>query len=1287
MREGPFGRRSILVFFVVLMFTVVGLAYGQAGAPTTSLSGVVVDSSGAVIPGAEITVRNNATSHESHTFTDGSGRFTVPALDPGTYTVTVALMGFKTVVLPDVTLLAAQPATVRATLQVGDLEETVVVVGATEIVQTQSATVSSTIAVSQIAALPLATRNAMDFVAMIPGVSSSTTVRGSSYLGLRSGANNVTIDGINVQEGYFKSYDGLFAFVRPNLDAVEEVTVSTATPGAESSGQGAIQVRFVTRQGTNRFQGSVYHYLRHTKLNTSYWFNKRDGLPRDDVKLYQTGFRVGGPIMVPTFFDGRDKAFFFFNFEEFRQPLQQGRIRTIFTPLAQQGVFQYMAADGVRTVNMLELAARNGQVSTLDPTVSKLLSDIRASTGTIGTISSLPNPNLERYTFQADATNLNYYPTTRIDVNMTKNHRLGVTTNIQPLDRTPDTLNAADPMFPGFPNWGGQRSTRWHVSGNLRSVLSRNMVNELRIGGSGGHVYWYPEVARGQFEGTTVANQNGFHLLLSGAGITNASTRSTSESRDSPSPTFQNTLNWVRGSHSLSMGGAYTYMYTKRFTHTVVPSVTFGVDSADSAFGLFTTANFPGASTTDLTNARNAYAVLTGRVTAITASAVLDENDNRYKYLGPRWRRGSVSTLGLFVQDAWRVRPELTLNFGVRYEVQFPFVPHNDTWTIASMADLAGISGLDANGNPNIFRPGTLTGRDTEFNQYQKGTKAFKTDLNNFAPSVGAAWRPNVSQEWLKKIVGSDPVLRGGYSVAYTSEGLGLYLTAFDPNPGGFINADRNMSLGNILGPGETLPVLLREGHRLVAPSFADTPQYPLKGLITDSVSVLDPNLKVPYTHSFTFGIQRTLSKDTALEVRYVGNRSRSAWMTRNYNEVNIVENGFLDEFKKAQVNLQANIAAGRGSNFRYYGPDTGTHPLPIYLAYFSGVPMSQAGDPAKYGSSLFASSSFYNPLAMHNPNPYTPASSGSSAGLYGTPARRANAVAAGLSENFFVMNPRLLGGANLRTHDDFTNFDSLQVELRRRMSSGLLVQGSYVYSLAKAARFYSLRMPLVGELNTAVVPHVFKVNWVYELPFGEGKRYANRAGGVLNRLIGGWEFDGVGRVQSGRVMDFGNRTLVGMTEKELKKLYKVRIDENNRVWMLPKEVIDNTVKAFNVSPTSATGYSGLGVPEGRFIAPANYGGCVQVVTGDCAPAHLFVTGPVFSRFDMAFVKRTPIKGRVHAEWRAEVLNIFDAINYTPNAYSGSNPDSYEVTSAFRDVSNTQDPGGRIMQIVWRLTW
>jgi hypothetical protein len=447
-------------------------------------------------------------------------------------------------------------------------------------------------------------------------------------------------------------------------------------------------------------------------------------------------------------------------------------------------------------------------------------------------------------------------------------------------------------------------------------------------------------------------------------------------------------------------------------------------------------------------------------------------------------------------------------------------------------------------------------------------------------------------------------------------------------------------------------------------------------------------------------GVQRQLGQRSSFEVRYVGSRSDGNWRTNNYNELNIIENGFLDEFRLAQQNLQANVAAGRGGTFAYMGPGTGTSPLPIYLAYFNGINRARAGEAALYTSTNFRTSTNLNPLARFNPNPYAAVDA-----LDDTAEARARALAAGLPPNFIVTNPDLLGGASIVENTTNTRYNSMALEFRRRSLSGLHLQTSYVLGRAMQTRFMTLRHenPLVrNDGDEGDVTHAVKANLVYELPFGQGKPIGSNVSGVVDRIIGGWQVGGNLRVQSGQLADFGNVRLVGMDKDELQRMFKVRIDGQRRVWMLPEEVINESVKAFSVNATSPTGYSTLGPPSGKFIAPADSIDCIETIRGwgDCGVRSLVLTGPMFKQVDIGITKRVPIWNGTSAEFKIDILNAFNHTNFVPvigmvdgtdtandapaavaNRMNGVNPDNYDVTTL---VGGQQ---ARIVQLTARFRW
>src|SRR5688572_16287345 len=324
-----------LSVLLALAFCAVPSGADAQGTTTSTISGRVVDSSGGVLPGATITAKHLATNVASTTVSNAEGNFTLPSLPNGTYEVTIALEGFKTHVVKSVVITAVQGANVNAVLEVGGLTETVTVASSSEIIQTQSTTVTSTINTNQITKLPLTSRSAMDFVNFLPGVSTPGGNRDATINGLPQGVINITLDGINIQDNTLRTGDGFFAIVSPRLDAIEEVSVTTAGQGADA-GQGAVQIKFTTRSGGNNYSGSAYHYYRNDDLNANTWFNNRAGTPIAKLTQHQVGGRVGGPLIIPGLLD-RGKGFFFANYEELSQPSDTTRNRTLLTPGAQAG--------------------------------------------------------------------------------------------------------------------------------------------------------------------------------------------------------------------------------------------------------------------------------------------------------------------------------------------------------------------------------------------------------------------------------------------------------------------------------------------------------------------------------------------------------------------------------------------------------------------------------------------------------------------------------------------------------------------------------------------------------------------------------------------------------------------------------------------------------------------------------------------------------------------------------------------------------------------------------------
>ena len=1282
-----------VVCSVALLLLCAVAVHAQSG---SALSGVVVDGGGGIIPGATVTVKNNATGVAFETVTNSSGAFSVPALDVGTYSVTVALTGFKTAVLNDVRIVTGTQSSIKAVLEIGALNETVEVSSRAELVQSQSPQVSSTLVAQQLNEVPLSSRNALYAVNMLPGVQygAGGGPRAAGINGLPNNTINITVDGVQTGN-MLQSTDGFFSMVTPRLDAIEEITVTGAVPGS-GSGPGSVQIQFATRSGTNRLDGSVYHYWRQPEFNSNYYFNKINNLPKNEVVAHQYGFRQGGPIVIPGLFDGRNKAFFFFNYERLYQPSSATRTRTILRPDAQNGIFGYFVGSQRRTVDLVALARANNQISAFDPTVMRMLNKVRDATNSTGTVNDIGGGSTLQYVYQSEGKGNQYAPTGRVDFNLSDRHRLSGSYMWQRFTSLPDLLNNADSTFPGLSNIGSQNSYRTTGSVGLRSTLSANVVNEVRGGWQWSPNDFFANVTAEQFAdqdnyALTFANVNNAAFITGFSPVTNPAPRNTT------TWSIDNTLNWLKGSHSVSMGGGYAGVLNRQNSYNPVTSIQLGFDTNTdpAANTMFAQANFAGATAAQLAEARALYAILTGRVLSIPGTARLDSSTGEYVYNGDLARKSRQSSVSAFLADSWRITPALTLSGGIRWDLHMPFTPADNTWSWANLEDICGISGVGQGpgGRPcNIFNPAARSGQlIPDYDRFEPGRSAFKTNWFDFAPNAGVAWRPNVETGWLRALLG-DPeqaTIRGGYAMSFNQERIDRFTGNAGANPGGTVGVARDLGTGYpLVNPGESYPVLFSQRSRLGPPPFPESPVYPIAATTANSVNMFpqDRHLTTPRVHSYSAGVQRSIGREMALEVRYVGNRNLNTWAEEDWNERSVFSSGFYDEFRLAQRNISANIAAGLGNRGFAYTGAPGTSPLPIHLAYLSG--RSDANNAAAYTAANFTQAAFVNRFSALRPQV--------TAALQAidTAAFRANALTAGLPRNLVVMNP-MVGSSNVVADENWTKFNSLQVELRRRLSQGLLVGANYTYGIKKTSSLQTLAYPRI-EIDASDdrnSPHAFKMNWDYEIPVGRGRRVGGNMHPVLDTILGDWQFSGAGVLKRDRYRMVGVKP-EGMSIEDVQKEFKIRIEKNavgnTVVFSYPEDIRLNTWAAFSVDPTTSTGYSAArGVPTGRYLRPSSDANCIAIYRFDCNTPDINLNGPIFSRWDMRLKKRFNITGRVNFELMAEVLNVFDTINFNHSVQFNPNngEDTFRVTSAYTDINTTFDPGGRIGQLVWRVNW
>jgi hypothetical protein len=1274
------------------------LAFTQGN--TALMNGQVTDPSGAAVPAAEVTVTNVETKAIVRTTTNERGEYALPSMPSGRYEVTVSHPGFKAAKKTGVEMAAGVDATVNVKLEVGASTETVTVEAGAEIVQTTSAELSSTITGRQINELPTATRNGMELFTMLPGAAETTSFRSTYINGMPLESINVTIDGINTNDNWLKSQDGFFSYIMPSVDSLEEVTLSTSAAGVDATAQGGAQLKFTTKSGTNQYHGGVFWQHRNTFFDSNYYFNTINHTPRDIIKLNQGGFHIGGPIK-------KDKLLFFANYEIYKLPSSSTFTRTVLPTAGQAGNFSYCptastaaqcAADPslLKTVNVFTLAQQANAslppgarpyATSADPLVGKTLSQIWGLVSNQNLQNNQPSNdfNKDTLTYVAASTSSRKFLTTRIDYNLTAQHHLSFVMNYDWYTAVPDILNSVVPVYPGTgtvlgsSTVAGQRSRRFAGTLTLRSALSARLTNELRIGANGGTVLFFDAVAPGMF-----APYRGFSPSF-GFGLSGITTNAGPSRRNAPVKDLAETLSWVKGAHQFSFGGNWQSVATwqQSIGSESIPGISFGLAAGDpistGSSAWLVQSNFPGISSADLSNLGAMYAALTGRVSSISQQVVESEATHQYAHT-PAVDRNRQREIGLFAQDTWRIKPNLTATIGLRYEYQFPFVNLNGTYSYVGLDSIWGISGIG-----NLFAPGVMPGVNPTFKSIN-GHDAYNAP-SAFLPSLGLAYQLPATTGFLKIFTGSHTgaaVLRAGYSISSTRGGGYNFQSIWGSNKGLYYNTSVDpASYPQYFGAAGS--VYFSDPSFPAQPNPA-APQFPLSPTFTDSLNEFDPHLKLGYVQSWNLGYQRELSRNTVMEIRYTGNHGTDLWRQINLNEVNIFENGFLTE---AQVAIN-NLAIANGVT-------------PSQLPFLTTLKSNNFGNQGLPGQQNLT----ILPIALGTTNDSTSATYlaqvrlGSLANSIATNAgRMANLTKAGYPANFFVVNPTVAGGgAYLMTNLGASYYDAGQVEVRRRLATGLQVQGSYVWSHAlvngainnsasynEPTTLRNLRLDRTPP--TYDIRHQIKANWIYEMPFGSGRHFLPNSGNpFVRKALEGWELAGTTRIQAGQPSRLtSSRNCINGSECGV-ALHNITIDQLQsmvgvykttasngigRIYDLPLSIIQNSEAAFNQGGFTLD-------PNAPYIGP-------QTTPGQLG-YNEFLRGPWQRHLDVSVVKKTKIGERFNVEARAQALNVLNITNFYLGSTTVNGTTFGQITSAFRDTSNAVDPGGRILEFVLRVNF
>jgi hypothetical protein len=537
----------------------------------------------------------------------------------------------------------------------------------------------------------------------------------------------------------------------------------------------------------------------------------------------------------------------------------------------------------------------------------------------------------------------------------------------------------------------------------------------------------------------------------------------------------------------------------------------------------------------DINNALNLYALLTGRITSVSVSTNVDEKTHEYKQFSEGMQRYAFTTFGLYAQDSFRIRPSLTLNYGLRWQFDGDIHSGNDLLSQPSGANFYGPS-------TGLFQPGVLSSNQNP--QFELVIHPYKRDYVNPAPNFGFAWNPSSDRGgWLGKLIGDrKTVLRGAYSITFYNEGLNSISNSLSGGRGltqtGTATNGVQFAPGtlNLRDPAPTIPVSpAKFGFPIAQNSFSS----PVGG------NYINPDLVSPYVENWSLGIQRQLTHSTVFEMRYVGNKSTHMWHRQNLQEVNIFENGFLNEFIQAKKNLDLNVANGRGQTFANNNLP-GQAALPIFQAAFGAL----GNQPA-----LSAAQGFGNATFIQNLNQGVAGTLAQSLATSPTNFCRlvgnkiASCVTAGFNVpgaypiNLFQANPYLSSLTYQDSNGD-NNYNALQVEIKQQYSHGVLLGGNYTWSHAlgdilnetdQAAGFtwFTLRN---ARLSYGPSPfdrrHVFNAYWTYDLPFGKGQRFLSH-NALLDRVVGGWTIGGRETIATGHpfLLNGGRNTVNNLTQ------------------------------------------------------------------------------------------------------------------------------------------------------------
>jgi hypothetical protein len=830
--------------------------------------------------------------------------------------------------------------------------------------------------------------------------------------------------------------------------------------------------------------------------------------------------------------------------------------------------------------------------------------------------------------------------------------------------------------FPGadFSNQGaGTSSKNYTLSYGMDFVATPNLINQLKLG------YLYNNTKYAYNAAPLYATQPTVNWNFPGAaGNMSGLTYQTPVTTFYPILSASDSVTWQHAAHSLSLGASW---YREQ-DHYYNPPVGYnnydlGLANGDPALQAFTTSSLPAADDSTVAEAGQLYAVLTGRVSDVNGTFPYSSKTKQFEHtIGAYNLDEVVSATGLFAEDSWKVLPSLTLNYGLRWDFAVPQHDLTGAYHSASPGDIYGPSGLG-----NLFQPGKLPGNMNPV--LATNARPYSAWTLTPQPAFGFSWAPKVTEGPLKGLFGGDgTVIRGGFALRrFTEPGQYFWNNAADY--GSFYFQNFFLTANNTGQAGTFAPGSLAVGQPVPPLGYepqsyqATAPESDFTFIGGPGVNGLDPNIQQPYTESWNLGIQRSIGASRVLEVRYNGNRTIHQWINIDPNEVNIFENGFLTEFKKAQANLAAYVSAHPNDPNPSFEGTNGS--LPIMRAAFGGA-----------GASDFTNAGFVRDLQTGQAGALANVLSG----INGTVPYFCNLVGAsfapcknnigytgagaGYPINFFQANPYAAGNSTgYMVAAGYSNYNGLQVDLRQGAWKGLQFDANYTWSHSLsvespndwtgALTVFSLR-----DLHQGYGPSQFDltnvahVNGTYDLPVGRGKALLGNSR-VADKVLGGITVGTIITFQSGAPfkLNGGNNTfndygdggvvLHGVTSSQLQKAVGV-----NRV---PGQSYANLIDPKYITP-------GQGA-NSAFITPNTTPGTIGSI--------VYLHGPHAYYQDISVSKSIPIHEQFRFRLQGEFLNAWN------HPVFGSTPGSFNSnikSSGFgRGGVTNQGSFGRIIEV------